>query len=158
TAEKNADVALQAASEAGITLTVVGDGPLRQSLQSAYPSHHFLGWKSPEQVTELQQSARCLVMSSGWYETASMVVLESLAAGIPCIIGNRSAATSWLTNNENGLTFENGSVESLKQALEKTKSDELVSSLSQNAFTRYWENPCSRENYFRDLLEVYNLP
>jgi glycosyltransferase involved in cell wall biosynthesis len=158
TAEKNADVALQAASEAGITLTVVGDGPLRQSLQSAYPSHHFLGWKSPEEVTALQQSARCLVMSSGWYETASLVVLESLAAGIPCIIGNRSAATSWLTNNENGLTFENGSVESLKQALEKTKSDELVSSLSQNAFTRYWENPCSRENYFRDLLEVYNLP
>lgn len=157
TAEKNPDVALDAATRAGIRLTVIGDGPLRPELVKRFSDHHFLGWKSPEEVSELQRRARCLVMSSAWYETASLVVLECLAAGVPCIIGNRSAATSWLTDNENGLTFENGSVESLAEALNRIKDDELVSRLGQNAFARYWQNPCSPENYLRDLMEVYNL-
>ncbi len=158
TAEKNPHVALLAADKAGIKLTIVGDGPLRADLEKQFPAHTFLGWKSPEEVSALQRQARCLVMSSAWYETASLVVLECLAAGIPCIIGNRSAATSWLTDGANGLTFENGSVESLANALEKTKDDQLVANLGANSYERYWQNPCSPENYLRDLLEVYNLP
>ena len=96
-------------------------------------------------------------MSSAWYETASLVVLECLAAGIPCIIGNRSAATSWLADDENGITFDNGSVKSLAEALKKTKDDAAIARMSENAYTRYWKDPCSPENYIRDLMEVYNL-
>jgi glycosyltransferase involved in cell wall biosynthesis len=157
TAEKNPDIALKAADLAGITLTIIGDGPLRTTLEQEFPYHNFLGWKSPEEVNALQSSARCLVMSSAWYETASLVVLECLAAGIPCIIGNRSAATSWLTDEENGITFENGSITSLAEALEKTKDDSALDRMSVNAYSRYWQDPCSPENYTRNLLEVYNL-
>lgn len=150
--------ALKAATHAGVTLTVVGEGPQKEELARQFPNHNFLGWKSGEEVAELQRNARCLVLSAAWYETASLVVLESLAAGIPCIIGERSAANSWLTNKENGLTFRNGDADSLAQALEKTKHNEFIATLSQNAFDRYWANPCSRENYFKELMEVYDLP
>lgn len=155
TAEKDPRTALLAAQKAGIRLTLVGDGPLREALEKEFSDHDFLGWKSAEEVSALQRQARCLVMSSAWYETASLVVLECLAAGIPCIIGDSSAASSWLTNGENGLTFDNGSPDSLGKALEATKDGLVVERLSRNAFDRYWSDPCSSENYLTRLLEVY---
>ncbi len=154
---KDPDIALRAADEAGIRLTVVGDGPMRAELERQFSNHQFVGWRSPEEVTILQKTARCLVMNAGWYETASLVVLECLAAGIPCLIGDHSAATSWVTNDENGLTFHADTPGSLTATIERTKDDGLISRLGETAFDRYWQDPCSRENYLRDLLEVYNL-
>ncbi|MEI7577115.1 MAG: glycosyltransferase family 4 protein [Armatimonadota bacterium] len=154
---KDPDVALRAADEAGVKLTLVGDGPMRAELEKQFSNHEFVGWRSPDDVTIIQQTARCLIMNAGWYETASLVVLECLAAGIPCVIGDHSAATSWVTNGDNGLTFNVQTAGSLTAALEKTKDDGLIRRLGENAFKRYWQDPCSRENYLRDLLEVYNL-
>lgn len=155
TAEKNAEIAIKAADLAGIQLTLVGDGPLRADLQKRYPNHHFLGWKSTGEVQQLQRQARALIMSSAWYETASLVVLECLAAGIPVIIGKDSAATSWVTHGQNGLYFENGSVDSLADAMRQLSQDDLVAAMGLAAYTQYHADPCTDEAYLHRLLEVY---
>lgn len=156
TKEKDAITPAKVCRYLGQTLTFVGDGPLRSEIEKANPNAEFLGWLDPESVKIQQRKARALILSSKWYETASLVVLECLAAGIPCVVPDTSAATSWVTDGENGLTFEAGSEESLAKALKKLQDDHLVSQLSQNAFERYWRAPFTLDRYRIDLLKHYS--
>ena len=94
-------------------------------------------------------------MTSKWQETASLVVLESLAAGIPCVVPTTSAATNWVEDGVNGLLFEAGNAASLASALAKLKDDATVEAMSQRAFEMYWRAPFTEERYQNDLLRHY---
>lgn len=155
TQEKDPITAAIAADMAGIPIHFVGSGPFEEAILKNNPKAHLLGWKTTEEVSEAQRNARVVVMSSSCYETASLVVLESLAAGIPCVVPSLSAATSWVEHGVNGLHFEAGNPESLAEALELLKDDERVQKLSQAAFDKYWANPFSEDRYLKELLEVY---
>ena len=61
---------------------VVGDGPIRQELQHAYPHVKFVGAKSGQELTDLYASADVFVFPSKT-DTFGLVLLESLACGVP---------------------------------------------------------------------------
>ena len=82
-----------AAAPPGLTLSVVGDGPLRASLEARrVPGVSFLGWREADQVRSLMLSARALAFPSIWYEGAPYVVTEALAAGLPVMAGALGSA------------------------------------------------------------------
>ena len=61
---------------------IVGDGPLRQVLQSAYPQAHFLGYLHGQALADAYSAASVLVFPS-LTDTYGLVMLEALACGTP---------------------------------------------------------------------------
>jgi glycosyltransferase involved in cell wall biosynthesis len=156
TQEKDGTTPAKVCKDLGKGITFLGDGPFRGEIEAANSNATFLGWLSPEKVKQEQCKARSLILSSRWYETASLVVLECLAAGIPCIIPQQSAATNWVEDEVNGIYFEAGNEASLTRALQKLDDDEYVEMLSINAFERYWKAPFSMGKYKTDLYNHYS--
>lgn len=64
------------------TKVVVGDGPLREPLQRAFPDAVFRGWQFGEALSAHFASADCFVFPSRT-ETFGNVLLEALASGLP---------------------------------------------------------------------------
>ena len=64
------------------SVVIVGDGPARASLQSAYPHAHFLGARSGEKLAEIYASADVFVFPS-LTDTFGIVLIEALASGLP---------------------------------------------------------------------------
>ncbi len=61
---------------------VVGDGPLRGSMQARYPHVHFLGTRTGQALADVYASADVMVFPS-LTDTFGMVLLEALACGVP---------------------------------------------------------------------------
>lgn len=73
-------------SDSGITLTVVGGGPLHAELNKLslkYPNFIFKGRLSRENVVHLIKSHDCLMVPSQWYEGFPLVITEAIANKIP---------------------------------------------------------------------------
>jgi glycosyltransferase involved in cell wall biosynthesis len=93
--EKGVDLVMdgwRGAAAAGLTLTVVGDGPEFDRLAARAASLaavDFPGRLPGPEVSARMRRARCLVVPSRWYESQPLVILEALAAGLPVI------ATDW---------------------------------------------------------------
>jgi glycosyltransferase involved in cell wall biosynthesis len=64
------------------TKVVVGDGPLREPLQRAFPGTVFRGWQFGGDLAAHFASADCFVFPSRT-ETFGNVLLEALASGLP---------------------------------------------------------------------------
>ena len=156
TDEKDAITPAKTCQDLGLPITFVGDGPLRADVEAANPEAIFLGWQKPDDVKKAQCAARAMILSSKWHETASLVVLECLAAGIPCIVPDTSAAVSWVEDGVNGIYFKAGDQGSLANALQQLQDDRTVERMSQAAYERYWKNPFTLERYKTDLLAIYS--
>jgi len=78
--EKNLDAFLSLKTPG--TKLVVGDGPSRAVLQRRYPDAVFVGAKQGEELAKHYAAADCFVFPSKT-DTFGMVMLESLACGVP---------------------------------------------------------------------------
>lgn len=156
TAEKDAVTPAKICREEGFQLTIVGDGPQLDEVRAVNPDATYLGWISPSEVRSAQCRSRALILSSKCYETASLVVLECLAAGIPCIVPSISAATSWVEDNVNGLIYDIDHPDSMKDALSRMQDDDFVARLGKSAYDRYWQAPFTAERHRDELLQHYS--
>ncbi len=66
------------------TKVVVGDGPQRAELERKFPDAKFLGVKEGEELAAIYASADVFVFPS-LTDTLGLVVLESLASGVPVV-------------------------------------------------------------------------
>jgi glycogen(starch) synthase len=68
-------------------VSIVGDGPLRESLERRHagPQVRFLGWRPYDEVARLSARSHVLVVPSICEEACSTTVLEALALGRPCL-------------------------------------------------------------------------
>lgn len=70
----------------GLTLRVVGDGPLRSEIEAlAGEGVEVVGRLDSAEVAEQMLSCRALLFPSRWFEGQPLVILESLAAGLPVL-------------------------------------------------------------------------
>ena len=117
---KGVDVLLEAWSRAGttsLTLTIVGDGPLRSELErSAPPGVRFTGEVAPREVTATMKAARGLVFPSNWPEPFGMVLVEAMACGLP-IVASDTGATPEVLDTEGSLLVPAGDVDRLAAAI-----------------------------------------
>ncbi|WP_133770103.1 glycosyltransferase family 4 protein [Enterovirga rhinocerotis] len=153
--EKGAALFAQAADQAGIPATFVGDGPSGDELRTRYPGATFLGWKSPAEVRMLMREARALVFPSVWYEGQPLTVLESLAVGTPVIVSDVCAGRESVVDGETGLWFRTSDVGDLARCLTTLSDDALVARMSRAAYDRYWARPLTLDAHLDRLEEVY---
>jgi glycosyltransferase involved in cell wall biosynthesis len=87
--EKGADVAIEAASRAGVPLAIAGGGPqevgLRALAARAGAPVRFLGHLSAAELAEVRARAAFCVLPSRWDEPCPYSAIEAMAAGLPVL-------------------------------------------------------------------------
>ena len=129
---KRVDLAMMAARQAGVGLTVVGDGPERASLERyAGDGIELVGWREDEEIRDLYQSCVAAVLPGE--EDFGIVPVEAQACGRPVVALGRGGALDTVIDGETGVLVSDTTV------------DALAAGLTRAAGTR-WDSPRIRRH------------
>jgi colanic acid/amylovoran biosynthesis glycosyltransferase len=114
--------------------TIIGDGPLRQILETLADELQlrdvvtFLGWRDQEAVVAEMYDHDILVASSvtdpiGDQEGIPVTLMEAMATGMPVISTRHSGIPELVRNGTSGFLLAEGDVEGLATALGKLSRD-----------------------------------
>lgn len=107
---KRPDLAIAAATKAGVRLVVAGDGrSLKQCRELAGPNVSFLGRVPHDQLLDLHRRARALLMPG--VEDFGIVPVESMATGTPVIALGAGGALDTVVPGSTGTLVDPGSDE-----------------------------------------------
>jgi glycosyltransferase involved in cell wall biosynthesis len=141
--EKGVEVLLEAwrgAGLEGLELVVIGDGPLRDELESRAPAGvHFVGSLPPNEVSERMLKARALVVPSIWYEGQPLALLEGLAAGLPVLAAKIGGLEETVRPLGKGWLVDPADAAAWGQALARLADDLTVDEGGERARARYLE-------------------
>ncbi len=114
---KRIELAITAASLAGVRLLIAGTGPAEQSLRERArdSTSTLLGYVADERLNELLGNARAAIVPGE--EDFGLVPLEAAAAGRPTIAYRGGGALETIIEGETGLFFDQPSPESLAERL-----------------------------------------
>lgn len=140
----------------GIKVGIVGDGPLRSSLEDLAnrlgitENVEFLGFKDN---TEFYYNSSRIFMLTSYYEGLPMAMIEAMACGIPCVVSNVGDITDVAIDGVNAIVIDNPyDADSFADAIIKLlKDDEFYKVLSKNtqivrerycyeSATMFWDN------------------
>ena len=118
--EKNVPLALRAfdmvqMQRPDARLVVVGDGPLRRSLQASHPQVHFAGVQRGTELAAHYASADVFLFPS-LSETFGNVTLEAMASGLAVVAFDAAAAGALIRNGRNGLLARAGDADGFVRA------------------------------------------
>lgn len=140
-AEKGLPTLLSAwerARPAGLTLDLVGTGPLEDELTtSCPPGVRLLGHRPNEEVRRLMLASRAAVVPSEFYEVGAMGLIESLSAGLPVIASGHGALGELLDGFPPRWRPAPGAVGEWVEALADLTRDERVDALGRRARQSY---------------------
>lgn len=111
-AEKNLELAVTAFAQMrrmvpDMPCVIVGDGPVRASLQQAHPWIHFEGMLTGEDLARCYASADILLFPSET-ETFGNVLLEGMASGLATVSYDYAASAMHVVAGSNGLKAPKG--------------------------------------------------
>jgi glycosyltransferase involved in cell wall biosynthesis len=132
----------------GLTLEVVGDGPLLPTLRSrAVDGVSFRGLVPREEVRRLMLTSRALAFPSIWYEGQPMAILEALAAGLPVFASDLGGTAETL--GQGGVVVDSWSSFSI------TEWPSSALNAIGLAGRRQWENRFTPQLHLQKLLSSY---
>ena len=115
---KRFDLAIQAANQLGVQLTIASTGPDTERLKSlAGPTVKFVGRISDDELVKLAQKSKAFLFPNE--EDFGISAVEALAAGTPVIAYKKGGALDIVQDGETGVFFEYQTVESLVGAIER---------------------------------------
>lgn len=102
--EKRVDLLLEAARTPGIALTIIGDGAMRDELETMFAGTgtHFTGYLYGDDLADAYATADAF-MFTGANETFGQVVQEAMASGLPAITIDQGGITDQVTHGVNGF-------------------------------------------------------
>jgi glycosyltransferase involved in cell wall biosynthesis len=158
--EKGVGTLIQASVKAGVTIKIVGTGPVEQELkflaQQAGGRIDFLGYRSGKELHDLVRGSRAVVLPSEWYENAPMSILESYALGKPVIGARIGGIPEMVVEGETGWTFESKQVNELASRLELVMcADDIVVENMGMAGREYLKETFGRQRYVDSILTLY---
>ena len=115
---KRPDLAIEAFNRSGEKLVVIGGGEMLGSLRETAKSNiTFLG---PQPFEQLRwHYARCRALIFPGEEDFGIVPVEAMASGRPVIAYGRGGATETVLANQTGVFFEEQSVDSILDAIQR---------------------------------------
>ena len=139
---KRVDLAMTAARQAGLALTVVGDGPERAHLEElASESVELLGRQSDEAIRELYRTSLATVLPGE--EDFGIVPVEAQACGRPVVALGRGGALDSVIPGVTGVLVPDPTVDALAAGLREAAS-------------RHWDSTVIRahaEQFSRDRFK-----
>lgn len=110
-------------------LVFVGDGPLRDNLESIAKNKnvYFAGFKSQSEISKYYAASDIFVLPSGIGETWGLVVNEAMCFGLPVIVSNLvGCGPDLVRNGVNGYIFPANDIQQLKERLELLLDDDKL--------------------------------
>lgn len=143
-----------------INFKIVGTGICEQEykefvLHNNLHNVTFCGKMNRSQLIEEYKNCIALITPSTCFEIFGMINIEAFACGKPVIASNIGGIPEIVEDNVNGLLFEPGNVEQLKECILKYwNNQELAIEHGKNGYkkviTQYTE-----ERYYCELMKVY---
>ena len=157
--EKGIMTLIKAVEGTDIQLSIVGSGPCKEEIERYITEHSIknvklLGFMSGQELIDVVGNARAVVLPSEWYENGPYSAIEALQLGRP-IIGSKIGGIPELVDG-NGVTFQHGNVEELRQRLMAfpqpgTRDYEGYCSNSRELYAKNY----MAEGHYKKLFPVY---
>jgi len=127
-----------------IQLLILGDGPLKQSLQewSKVLPIHFLGFKQKEEIPYYFGIADVFLFCSR-YDGWGLVINEAISAGLPCLVNKDVGSSELIENYVNGFICDNQNLLSYVNAIEMLCNDKILVDSIQTNNLQLSEQICS---------------
>jgi len=115
---KRVDMAIEAFQRMKKRLIVIGEGQESRALmEAAGPYVEFRGWLSDAELRS--HYLRCQALLFPGEEDFGIVPLEAMAAGCPVLAYRKGGALETIAENQTGLFFDDQSVESIVEAVQR---------------------------------------
>jgi glycosyltransferase involved in cell wall biosynthesis len=143
-----------------VPLMIVGDGPLRESLeaqaaQMAGSRVIFRGQLPREATLAAVKGAKFLLCASECYEQGPATILEAFACGVPVIAPALGPIEEAVEDGRNGLLFRAGDVAHLAEKIEWALAHgQQLPAMGKSARARFDSAYTGKKNYAR-LMEIY---
>ena len=132
---KRVDLIVQAFSELGRPLVVIGDGPERPKIERlAAPNVRLLGYQPDAVVKDYMERCKAFVFAAE--EDFGITPVEAQAAGAPVIAYGKGGVVETVLPGRTGILFHEQTVPALKQAVkdfEAQKDRFSIEALRENA-------------------------
>ena len=144
-----------------IPLTIVGDGPLKDQLQSSARQMglpvDFAGVLGREDLARVFRSARAVVVPSLCFEGGvPLTLLEAMAAGTPAIASRIGGIPELIVHESDGLLFDPGDRDGLIAAVRRMHVDDrLWQRISSSCSAKAYRDHAPEPN-LRALISVYD--
>ncbi len=125
--------------DAGVRLTIVGEGPLRPELEAYLAGSasreriRLTGYVPPSRLRALLVESTLVVVPSVWEEPLGLVVLEAMACGVPVVASAVGGIPEMLRDGVDGVLVPPGDARLLGAAIARLFADEaLLAELRRN--------------------------
>jgi colanic acid/amylovoran biosynthesis glycosyltransferase len=153
-------IALLTQQGRNVRLKLVGDGPERFELE-AHASRFgvsdrvvFTGWKNQAELRELYRNSDLCALSS-FAEGVPVVLMEAMAAGLPCVAPRITGIPELIRDGVDGLLFTASSTDELASAIAKLMDDtDMRRAMAQSSRARVADKYDLRKNTMH-LSEVF---
>ena len=155
--EKQVDLLAPITSIPGVTLVIVGDGPMRPALQKQMPKAVFAGFKSGPELSEYFASLDVFV-HAGTDETFCQAVQEALASGVPVVAPAMGGPLDLVQHGVNGYLWTESTRGSLIGAVEELvhfpmKRERMAASARPSVEHRTWSTVMNElEGHYRSVV------
>ncbi len=148
---KRIDLAIEVFDRLDRTLVIVGTGPEYRNLKRRTgPNIQFMGRVEVNELRNLYRKAIALIQPGE--EDFGINVVEALACGCPVIAYARGGALETIVNGETGIFFNDLSVLSLLEAVDKIGSIRFNDRLMRETAERF--SPARFKSEFQKLIPV----
>ncbi|KAA3612234.1 MAG: glycosyltransferase family 1 protein [Calditrichaeota bacterium] len=143
-----------------VKLLIAGDGPYRPHLEKmkselGLGNVTFLGNKGGQELVELVQKSRFIVVPSEWYDNSPLVIYEAFSMGKPAIVSTMGGMPELVDEGINGFHFTAGDAGELTEKINTLWSDEnLAKKFSVNARKKA-DNEFSPDAHYKNMIQVY---
>lgn len=146
----------EAAKQAGVPITFVGEGALGPEIAALYPSAELPGFKDRNGLKRIAAMTRCLVVPTRSRETFSLVAYEAVTSGIPVIISDFAATRDEILAEGVGISCNPYQAGALSRSLADLARDHgLIASMSHKGFHDRERLALSADAWDRSLLDIY---
>ena len=154
--DKGADLAAEAAAQAGVTLTLVGEGELAENLRGTGGNLRLAGWSSRADIHYHARRARALIVPSRVVEPFGLVILEAAMSGLPVIVSDRAYLAADAQRLGFGLEFDPSAPGRLAELIVSLAvSDARVEEMSHNGFVRSGQLALSVPEWGERLIGLF---
>lgn len=145
-----------AAKQADVPVTFVGDGELAKEIAARYPRARMLGFKDRLGLREVASRARCVVVPTRSRETFSLVAYEAISSGIPVIISDFAATRDDILQEGVGFRCNPYDTAGLSLTLKTLAADDAtIAAMSHRGFLGRDQMILSASNWQQRLFDLY---
>lgn len=158
--EKGLFTLIESMKGLNIKLKIIGEGPLKESLESRVRSCgleniKFTGYKGGDELKDEIRKAMFIILPSEWYENNPRSIIEGFALGKPAIGARIGGIPELVKDNETGLTFEPWNADDLKRKiLQLLENPSEISRMGKIA-RKMVDEEFNPEIHYEKLMKIY---